>query len=45
MAPPRGRARTLAAGIQQGGVHETQAIWMTDADAVTWFTDPDDTQN
>ncbi|MFJ5851151.1 hypothetical protein [Streptomyces sp. NPDC092903] len=25
--------------------HETQALWMTDADVVTWLTDPDDTQS
>lgn len=31
--------------IQHGEVHETQAIWMTDADVVTWLTDPDDTQS
>ncbi|MGA4867151.1 hypothetical protein ACPB9J_31415 [Streptomyces lavendulocolor] len=28
--------------IQHGEAHETQAIWMTDADVVTWLTDPDD---
>lgn len=27
--------------IQHGEVHETQAIRMTDADVVTWLTDPD----
>ncbi|MFE4206645.1 hypothetical protein ACFRUQ_13875 [Streptomyces goshikiensis] len=31
--------------IQQGESHETQAIWMTDADVVTWLTDPDDPQS
>ncbi|MFI9019162.1 hypothetical protein ACIGZI_34555 [Streptomyces griseus] len=31
--------------IQHDEVHETQAIWMTDADVVTWLTDPDDTQS
>lgn len=28
--------------IQHGEVDETQAIRMTDADVVTWLTDPDD---
>ncbi|OKK05306.1 hypothetical protein AMK09_37815 [Streptomyces sp. CB02488] len=28
--------------IQHGEVEETQAIRMTDADVVTWLTDPDD---
>ncbi|MFK0182544.1 hypothetical protein ACIQVR_42090 [Streptomyces xanthochromogenes] len=31
--------------IQQGEVHETQTIWMTDADVVSWLTDPDDPQS
>ncbi|MEU2591298.1 hypothetical protein ABZ649_05435 [Streptomyces albidoflavus] len=31
--------------VQHDEVHETQAIWMTDADVVTWLTDPDDTQS
>uniref|UniRef100_UPI003673168D hypothetical protein n=1 Tax=Bacillus tropicus TaxID=2026188 RepID=UPI003673168D len=31
--------------IQECEAHETQAIWMTDADVVTWLTDPDDTQS
>ncbi|MFE9016834.1 hypothetical protein [Streptomyces cyaneofuscatus] len=28
--------------IQHGEANETQAIRMTDADVVTWLTDPDD---
>ncbi|MYY04741.1 MULTISPECIES: hypothetical protein [unclassified Streptomyces] len=31
--------------VQHDEVHETQAIWMTDADVVTWLTDPDDPQH
>jgi hypothetical protein len=31
--------------IQDNEAHETQTIWMTDADVVTWLTDPDDTQS
>ncbi|MFF1408055.1 hypothetical protein [Streptomyces sp. NPDC058294] len=35
---PQGRVHV----VQQGDAHETQAIWMTDADVVNWLTDPDD---
>ncbi|MGQ7754908.1 hypothetical protein ACUN29_41905 (plasmid) [Streptomyces sp. WC2508] len=28
--------------VQHSEAHETQAIWMTDADVVNWLTDPDD---
>ncbi|MFD8731154.1 hypothetical protein [Streptomyces sp. NPDC059611] len=28
--------------IQQGDVHETQALLMSDADVVNWLTDPTD---
>lgn len=31
--------------VQQGGAHETQAIWMTDADVVNWLTDPTDSES
>ncbi|MFJ2968630.1 hypothetical protein ACIPIC_40990 [Streptomyces collinus] len=35
---PQGRVHV----VQQGDAHETQAIWMTDADVVNWLTDPED---
>ncbi|MFE9258429.1 hypothetical protein [Streptomyces sp. NPDC006879] len=31
--------------VQHGEAHETQGVWMTDADVVTWLTDPDDPQS
>lgn len=31
--------------VRQGDAHETQAIWMTDADVVKWLTDPDDNES
>jgi hypothetical protein len=34
--------RTPGPVAQQGDAHETQAIWMTDADVVNWLTDPED---
>jgi hypothetical protein len=34
---PQGRFHV----VQQGDTHETQAIWMTHTDAVTWLTDPE----
>ncbi|MFY4722213.1 hypothetical protein [Streptomyces sp. LaBMicrA B280] len=48
LAPPAGPTpkpnRLTGRGhvIQHGEAYETQAIWMTDADVVTWLTDPDD---
>ncbi|MEU7158923.1 hypothetical protein [Streptomyces chrestomyceticus] len=36
-SPPPGRCHV----VQQGSVHETQAVLMTDADVVNWLTDPD----
>ncbi|MFB7918047.1 hypothetical protein [Streptomyces sp. NPDC056061] len=44
-APKSSRHRGRGHVIQHGEVHETQTIWMTDADVVTWLTDPDDTQS
>ncbi|MFK4070416.1 hypothetical protein [Streptomyces sp. NPDC029674] len=44
-APKPSKHRGRGHVIQYGEVHETQAIWMTDADVVTWLTDPDDTQS
>ncbi|GAA0466558.1 pRL2-11 [Streptomyces olivaceiscleroticus] len=35
---PQGRVHV----VQEGDAHETQAIWMTDADVVNWLTDPED---
>ncbi|MFC8838666.1 hypothetical protein ACFT8Q_00755 [Streptomyces griseoincarnatus] len=35
---PQGRVHV----VQQCDAHETQAIWMTDADVVNWLTDPED---
>ncbi|WP_331757136.1 hypothetical protein OG582_39960 (plasmid) [Streptomyces anulatus] len=36
--PQRGRFHV----VQHGEAEETQAIRMTEADVVTWLTDPDD---
>ncbi|MFJ4007698.1 hypothetical protein ACIPWL_30195 [Streptomyces sp. NPDC090023] len=44
-APKSSNHRGSGHVIQDGEVHETQAIWMTDADVVTWLTDPDDPQS
>ncbi|MFE4373988.1 hypothetical protein ACFRMN_38310 [Streptomyces sp. NPDC056835] len=44
-APKWSKHRGRGHVIQDDEVHETQAIWMTDADVVTWLTDPDDTQS
>ncbi|MGW6882648.1 hypothetical protein ACWGEU_20575 [Streptomyces goshikiensis] len=44
-APKPSRHSSRGHVIQQGESHETQAIWMTDADVVTWLTDPDDPQS
>lgn len=41
-APKPNRLTGRGHVIQDGEAHETQAIWMTDADVVTWLTDPDD---
>ncbi|MFK0017072.1 hypothetical protein [Streptomyces sp. NPDC091027] len=43
LKPSRHRGRGHV--IQHGEMHETQAVWMTDADVVTWLTDPDAPQN
>ncbi|MEU5582991.1 hypothetical protein ABZ791_35950 [Streptomyces huasconensis] len=40
-APKPSKHRGRGHVIQDGEVHETQAVWMTDADVVTWLTDPD----
>ncbi|MEU6394803.1 hypothetical protein [Streptomyces sp. NPDC046939] len=44
-APKPSKHRGRGHVIQDGEAHETQTIWMTDADVVTWLTDPDDTQS
>ncbi|MFB8406097.1 hypothetical protein [Streptomyces sp. NPDC055912] len=44
-APKPSEHRGRVHAIQHGEDHETQAIWMTDADVVTWLTDPDETQS
>ncbi|MEW2308992.1 hypothetical protein AB0918_10200 [Streptomyces sp. NPDC006864] len=31
--------------VQHDDAHETQTLWMTDADVVTWLTDPQDPEN
>ncbi|MFJ2819005.1 hypothetical protein [Streptomyces sp. NPDC087294] len=44
-APKWSKHRGRGHVIQHGEAHETQAIWMTNADVVTWLTDPDDPQS
>lgn len=41
-APKPSRLSGRSHVIQENEAHETQAIWMNDADVVTWLTDPDD---
>ncbi|MER6774393.1 hypothetical protein ABT389_32205 [Streptomyces bacillaris] len=41
-APKPNRLPGRSHVIQEDEAHETQAIWMTDADVVTWLTDPED---
>lgn len=46
IAGPAPKQRHMQRGrvhvVQHGEAHETQAIWMTDADVVNWLTDTDD---
>ncbi|MFB6814455.1 hypothetical protein ACFCV8_07910 [Streptomyces sp. NPDC056347] len=44
-APKPSKHRGRGHVIQHGEAHTTQTIWMTDADVVTWLTDPDDIQS
>ncbi|MFF9901529.1 hypothetical protein [Streptomyces longispororuber] len=44
-APKPSKHRGHGHVIQHGEVHETRAVWMTDADVVTWLTDSDNTQS
>ncbi|MER5886937.1 hypothetical protein ABT160_24200 [Streptomyces sp. NPDC001941] len=44
-APTPGKHHGRGHVIQHGEVHETQGIWMTDADVINWLTDPQDPEN